>query len=348
MGDFNVDTRKRNSPKCKHLFAFIKKTKLKYLQTKPTYFHPHGKSTLDHVYTNCMHVSEFGVVNDMYGDHAPVYVIKKQAPAPKKVMKEIVGRSYKNYSAVDVSEYVNNTEWDCMDASTTGMCYVKLITKIVLYLDNNHPIKCTSVNVLRPDGFTREVEVLIRKKKRLLGKSRRVPNGMFNEHLPAVRKMDKKVQSILTKKRRNDIRSKLDKFADDPKRFWAEVNTVWKGPRSETILSLKDDNNVKIDSNKTADFVNTYYVSIGRILADAFVVNQPPSVDDDIIEINRPNFILRPIDLDMAKKLIGGLKVGKSSSIPNIRSVVIRDVLKTKPELLCKLVNSSIDNAFLP
>ena len=97
MGDFNVDTRSRNSAKFKHLVAFTRRNKLRYLNTKPTYYHPHGKSTLDHVYTNCPHVSECGVINDMYGDHAPVYVIKKQKPQFENKTKTVTGRSYKNW-----------------------------------------------------------------------------------------------------------------------------------------------------------------------------------------------------------------------------------------------------------
>ena len=78
LGDANVCTLKRNSGKCKIMYRFIKENKLKYIQTRPTYFHTYGRSTLDHCYTNCPHVRQGGVINAMFGDHAPIYIIKKQ------------------------------------------------------------------------------------------------------------------------------------------------------------------------------------------------------------------------------------------------------------------------------
>ena len=48
-------------------------------------YHPFGKSTIDHAYTNCEHVSENGVINDLNGDHAPIYVVRKQ-----KTVKRVV------------------------------------------------------------------------------------------------------------------------------------------------------------------------------------------------------------------------------------------------------------------
>ena len=104
MGDLNVNTRMRNKPKCKRLFRFLKTTKLKYLNTKATYFHPRVKSTIDHVYTNCRFVSENGVIN------APIYMVKKQ-------LKEITGRSYRTYDCKTLHESIDTV--DCGHADST-------------------------------------------------------------------------------------------------------------------------------------------------------------------------------------------------------------------------------------
>ena len=124
------------------MFRFLKRTKLKYLQTRATYFHPRGKSTLDHIYTNADHVSEYGVLNDMNGDHAPVYVVKKQPTVLKiKGSKQITCRSYKDYSSDAVKEYVAACDWDMPDDPNPDSLVEQLVTKITEYLDLNHPLK---------------------------------------------------------------------------------------------------------------------------------------------------------------------------------------------------------------
>ena len=62
LGDFNVNTRARNSTKYKYMTKFLRKHGLTYLKTGPTHYHPvHGPSTLDHVYTNCPFVNSNGL-----------------------------------------------------------------------------------------------------------------------------------------------------------------------------------------------------------------------------------------------------------------------------------------------
>ena len=348
MGDLNVDTRKRNSTKCKRMFTFIKRRGLKYLNTRPTYFHPHGKSTLDHTYTNCPFVSENGVLNDMFGDHAPTYVVKKQDKVVKKPLIEITGRSYKGYSAEVTSRFVTNTDWHLGNDDNAVTCYSKIIDSVSVHLDAVHPVRKFKIRPCRPDGFTKEIELLLKRKKVAFRKCRKVPTGVFNTYLPQVRNIDKQVKYQLIVNQRNDIRSKLVKFANDPKRFWAEVNTVWKGPRETITLNLVDDTGVRVPKDGVADFVNNYYVNIGQTLAESFGHVVMVNMDRFLRPPTQRLFALNLIENVFAFKLARGIKVGKSSSIKHIRSCVLRDTLMAKPELLTELVNSSISGCIFP
>ena len=227
MGDLNVNSRARGNPKCKKMREFLRDSKMKYLNTNPTYFHPFGRSTIDHTYTNCEHVSEHGVVNDLNGDHAPIYVVKKQAKMHfPPSFREITGRSYKNYVVGETVSFVDNTDWLLDDTLDPGVLVDTITTFITGYLDSKHPIRTFKINTNLKDGFTPEVLFQIRRKNRFLKKSRKVKIGVFNLFLPKVKSIERHVRALLIRNRKNEIKTKLNKYKSDPRRFWAEVNCV--------------------------------------------------------------------------------------------------------------------------
>ena len=348
QGDFNVCTLKRNSPKCKHMFEFLRKTKMKYLQTKATYFHPHGRSSLDHVYTNCKHVSHNGVINDKFGDHVPVYVVKKQKKLVKEALhKEITGRSYKSYEKDKTSEFVDGITWHIDECRDADECLSMLTRGITDYLDKEHPVRTLRFDITKPEGFTREVVALLKEKKKHLKKSRRVPQGELNVYVEMMSAIDKKVKSTLIDNRRVDIKNKLEMYKYDSRRFWSEVTVLWKGPRKEIVMKLRNDAGVPVADANTANFVNDFYVSIGEKLADAF----PPIVVEVVTEnanMGRP--LLRFVNLTSgwASAVIADMKITKSSCLDNIKTNVVKDFLSLKPEFLVKVVNSSIDKMEFP
>ena len=127
----------------------------------------------------------------MNGDHAPTYVVKKQAPIPTVLFTTIVGRSYKTYDVNSVNDYVSNTDWDLDNVKFPLDCYDLLIKHVRLYLDAHHPVKTTKIAKNRPKVFTRVVQRLVKKKGRFLRKSRKVVRGVYNRFLPTIKKLDK-------------------------------------------------------------------------------------------------------------------------------------------------------------
>ena len=182
-GDFNVNTKARNSTRFRNMTSFLRKNHLRYLPTKPTRFHPLGNSTLDHIYTNCKHVSEHGLVREVLSDHAAVYVVKKQQPM-KHVKIKVTGRSYKNYSTDVTKQFVNDYDWvNFFESDDPTESYDIFVDAIKKYLDDKHPIVTRLIDNNHRNGFDAGTLAIIKQKRRHMMKARRVKPGYLNLHL---------------------------------------------------------------------------------------------------------------------------------------------------------------------
>ena len=112
-------------------------------------------------------------------------------------------------------------------------------------------------------------------------------------------------------------------------------------------MSLKNDRGESIAGEESATYVNYYYSSIGRTLANAFTGNGPVSVERGL-PLDRPRLNLSLIDDAHALKLIGKIKSNKSSCVKHVKTMVVKDVLRSKPMLLTRLVNASISHKSFP
>ena len=355
LGDLNVNTKARNSTKFGYLTTFLRKSKLRYLPTGYTHYHPRGASVLDHVYTNCDKVSSHGLINDTVSDHVPVFVVKKQCSRAAH-MKTITGRSYKNYNSVSAKQHMTNTDWsDVLTEDSPEQAYLNLISHVNDYLDTNCPIKTTRVPDVAFPIYDREVLGLIRKRKRNLRKARKVRQGIYNVYTARARKMMRKIKETLEKKRREKILSDLERFKKDPKSFWAILSSLWKGDREDKKISLVDGNGSRIDEDKTADYINSYYSNIGASLAAAFDVVQPigPALLAPVI--HRLDGVDANINCSLEKcgpgevlKIVRNLQTTKSSGVENVRSKVIQDTLKAVPTLLPHIVNRTMEEVDFP
>ena len=199
LGDLNVNTRARNTAKFRQLSGFLRKTHLRYLPTGPTHYDPiHGSTTLDHVYTNCRFVDQHGLLNDTISDHIPVFVTKKQHSA-RATITEITGRNYANYSQADLHTHLDTIDWrPTLQLDDPSTVYHSVISKIEEYLDTACPITTRKISSKHSVEFTAEVRRMIRKRKRLLKRSRRIRRGIYNYHLVGARRLMKLINSKLS------------------------------------------------------------------------------------------------------------------------------------------------------
>ena len=120
--------------------------------------------------------------------------------------------------------------------------------------------------------FTPAVLSKIRRRRRALRKSRKVRPGKYNPHLALARRLMREINSKLSDNRRKAVLDCLHRFKDDPKRFWGVVTELWNGKRRSTTINLLDDQGETVPEMDIANYINSYYASIGAKLAEAFVI----------------------------------------------------------------------------
>ena len=96
-------------------------------------------------------------------------------------------------------------------------------------------------------------------------------HGSDNVEWQLAKKTMKQIRRLLVANKRKLILEQLELNKDDPKKFWAVVNSIWKGVECYTNMFLIDDDGNSVDPDQTANFVNKYYTEIGPNLASKFV-----------------------------------------------------------------------------
>ena len=94
---------------------------------------------------------------------------------------------------------------------------------------------------------------------------------------------------------------------------------------------------------KTADFINSYFATIGPKLASN--MNLPYTTNNPPINLN---FSFSKATLDDILKLIKKINVNKSSGVENISSTVLKDTFLTLPHHLLHIVNLVIATSSSP
>ena len=139
--------------------------------------------------------------------------------------------------------------------------------------------------------------------------------------------------------------NKLRRFKTDPKRFWKEINKIWKGDDVHIDIALKDHDGRLIPPGELPTYVNEFYCGIGPKLAAEFPDADPPLVIADILHGAGYQDLYDSvnIDYDASKKLCASIQSDKTSGIDHIRTCVVKDFLGAKNELLCHIVNRSLE-----
>ena len=118
------------------------------------------------------------------------------------------------------------------------------------------------------------------------------------------------------------------------------------------IKSLIGDNGSDvIQGNDLAEHVNNYFANVGINLAENIAANTVPTSSllyHTVLNNNRDNVLYSLITEEEITKVINDIDVTKSSSMDNIRSMVIIDAFKSQLPRLVKLYNGSLTRCSFP
>ena len=149
----------------------------------------------------------------------------------------------------------------------------------------------------------------------------------------------------------NIIKGKLDRYNNNPKKFWSEINKILPNAQDSMLKSIHDKNLGKrfkdMDLNT---YINDYFANIGSKLAGECTprVNMNDTQGDRVRDVNIEPFNRLPFTKEEVQKVCKEINNSKSSSIVNIKTFVLKDALLGNIERATTIFNSSLSLSVFP
>ena len=193
-------------------------------------------------------------MNEYLSDHIPIYAVFKKVRNQHR-KKQVVGRSYKNYNKNKLIEVISkNVCAETLENMDADGLAILLIESVSAYLDEDCHIRNFNIpEEDRPwvDGTIRQ---MIKDRRRHLRLADQFIGPGENKDLKEAHRLR---QSIDRRGRQNMariIKNKLALYRKNPKKFWAELNRLWKDKKLHSTISLIDeDTGGTVTYDSTAD-----------------------------------------------------------------------------------------------
>ena len=217
-------------------------------------------------------------------------------------------------------------------------------------LDLSCPIRTIVLSDSKPEWFNNEVIQLMRKRDKAYSKARRTKNDVNWRNATFLRN---RVDMFIKQFKKQKILNSLERYKNDPNRFWKEIRSVVpKGQQAEVNSLCDEEDDNTYEGTALHNHINHYFSHIGTNLADAILRKQGNQVLNTIapLVLNKDsdavcNILFTPEDLQRSLKLIDR---NKSSAITNIRSQTICDAFNHIPDKILRIYNVSIQTAVFP
>ena len=351
VGDMNIDYLQSTNPDTKKLKEIEFRFNLRQTILTPTRYASNSKSIIDLLFTTLPIDLVVSVGTDskvLISDHLPVYIIKKKSREhhPKRklqVRKKALYNSdyYKNILLAD-SAWQNY--W-CNNMTTNELwaIFVEIVTRCLNIIC---PLKWITIRDDQPDWFDGELRAAIDNKENFF-KTARISN-LDNDWKLYVN-MKRQVRSLLIRKKRSYISGKLQENRNAPKKFWKETQnnlSFGKLKSRNKSLTIYAPNKTLLTGEAAANEMNVYYVNVGKKLTKKFIDEWCP---DTVRNIQSPIVVhFRFVGEREMIALIKSLKLNKSSRVPNISMIHLRDALLSLVPEMVHLVNECLRTSTMP
>ena len=341
LGDFNIDLKNTTDPNGKRLLNICKVYGLEQFIKNVTRHGNTKNSTIDLIFTNSKYIANSGVLNLNLSDHEMVFISKKRRKDPK-IQTSFRGRSYRYYNKNDFQQSLVNLDWsDYFSSTSSDKAWELLEKKIKLVLDRSCPIRNFRINKVKENWLPNEVLEQIKDKDYFLSKAK-ITNDPDDWRI--ARMLRNRVINLTRYAKADYIKSNLEIHKDDPKKYWKIIKDILPdGQKNKKLIALKDDTDSSIDHDKTAAFINKFFVSIGPKLAESFDkewIYHGPTFNQV--------FEFKQIDDVTTEKQIKNINTKKSSAINDLSSQILKDAFSVLVPKLTFLFNLSISNNDVP
>ena len=270
LGDFNVDFNDKPSNKVRDLDFTTRAlglTQLVKSDTRATFRNGITTGTkIDLIFSNSDHIANSTTLDLNISDHLAVMVTRKKRPVARE-KTEFMGRSYRRYIKEDFQNNLNTLDWAPFYELEDPNELWDFMEREILYQANAFcPMKKLRVNAQREAWITNEAIEAIRDKDRVLRKAKKTGKA---EDWEAARRTRNRVGRDLENLRADFLKRQQENNVNDPKKIWKNILSIFpsKAGKSGTIW-LKDKNSKRdIESENTANYINTFFTNIGPELA---------------------------------------------------------------------------------
>ena len=350
LGDFNIDYKSPNLCRKLKIKNFETKFNIKQLINKYTRITNTTSTLLDWIYTSADYVSNCGVVNYNISDHLPTFVIRKK-PRNKISKITIRGRSYLRYEKEVFQRSLEGSSWELFDASDDPEIMWDIMEKnIIDILDNICPIKDLVVPESKPDWLNDDIIQLMRKRDKIYKEARKKNDPVTWRKAIFLRN---RVEMLIKNSKRDKIQREFQANRNNPKKIWESINSIISDKKGGNIEGLRDDTGTLIQGSfDLAEMLNTFFVNIGKTLAQDIVSRNPN--DRNILfaygpaNNNNDNICNIPILEDDITRILKTIDVNKSSAIPYKRAIVIIHAFQNQIRRIVKMYNGSLTLCTFP
>ena len=206
------------------------------------------------------------------------------------------------------------------------------------YADKYFPLKKFKKKCKNIIWLDLELQKEIEMKNMLLLKAKKTKNS---EDIKAAHKKRNYVNKLVKNAKKNYYKKNLDDNVKNSKNIWKLINELFpnKNEKSEKI-QLFDNNFNLIDENNLPNHINEFFNSVGRTNKINF---SPISGPHPL-----PTLVFRPVSLEEVVDLIKKIDTKKSSSIPNLPSLLLKEFFLTCPNTIAYVINQCILTSTIP
>ena len=141
------------------------------------------------------------------------------------------------------------------------------------------------------------------------------------------------------------IKDQIAEKKHDSKKFWNSINSLLPGNnnKSKNDIYLRDENNMEVSRENTAEYMNAYFATIGPNLVEQFPTVMAP--DDVDIGDSVTQFVTSD---QVVLKIVREINICKFSAIHNLSSRVMKDAFSLMTDRLTTIFNASFSMGKVP
>lgn len=320
-------------PSNKGLHTFATQFLLHQTITKATRVCATASTLIDHIYTNKPErISLSGVISYGISDHYLTFVsLKKNLEKREKISFSCLKLTNHSYESLNNElRYIN--WYSFYQINEPSLCWDMLYKSYLNTLDRIAPLEVISNVKQADDWVTPELLSLIRQRDKLK-EEMNTYTGTIQYSAKAKKFKEKRnqIKRAVINAKRNYALLKISSNADNPRKYWAELNRIMpngKSKKDKEIIRLNDDLNLPIEEDKISTYINQFFVNIGPTLASKITTDNRAYLDSlgqCVPDKTLSNWI--PIEEEELEKIVKELDVNKNSNIDDISTSLLRDCI---------------------